>query len=135
MTIIVAIDDQNGMMFNNRRQSQDSILRKRILSVSKGHTLWMNEYSAKQFASENDSSIIVDNDFLKKAKSEDYCFVENTDVLPYLERVDSIVIYKWNRVYPGDVFFTVPMTEWTMKSTSNFVGSSHEKITEEMYVK
>ena len=64
MTVIVAIDDQNGMMFNNRRQSQDSILRKRILSISKnGGALWMNEYSAKQFASENDSSIIVDNCF------------------------------------------------------------------------
>ncbi len=85
MTVIVAIDNQNGMMFNNRRQSQDSILRKRILSISKnGGALWMNEYSAKQFASENDSPIIVDNDFLKKAKSEDYCFVENTDVLWFI---------------------------------------------------
>ena len=36
MKIIVCVDNQNGMMFNHRRQSQDRVLRKRILELTGG---------------------------------------------------------------------------------------------------
>lgn len=49
MKIIVCVDNQNGMMFNHRRQSQDRVLRKRILELTGGKKLWMNAYSQKQF--------------------------------------------------------------------------------------
>ena len=49
MKIIVCVDNQNGMMFNHRRQSQDRVLRKRILELTGGEKLWMNAYSQKQF--------------------------------------------------------------------------------------
>ena len=41
MKIIVCVDNQNGMMFNHRRQSQDRVLRKRILELTGGEKLWM----------------------------------------------------------------------------------------------
>ena len=34
MIIIAAVDDRNGMMFNHRRQSQDKVLREKILSLT-----------------------------------------------------------------------------------------------------
>ena len=37
MKIIVCVDNQNGMMFNHRRQSQDCVLRKRILELTGGN--------------------------------------------------------------------------------------------------
>ena len=52
MKIIVCVDNQNGMMFNHRRQSQDRVLRKRILELTGGKKLWMNAYSQKQFTGE-----------------------------------------------------------------------------------
>ena len=36
MRVIVAVDDRNGMLFHNRRQSQDRVLRERILSMTQG---------------------------------------------------------------------------------------------------
>ena len=53
MKIIVCVDNQNGMMFNHRRQSQDRALRKRILELTGGKKLWMNAYSQKQFLQVN----------------------------------------------------------------------------------
>ena len=34
MIVITVIDDNMGMMFNNRRQSQDCILREQILALT-----------------------------------------------------------------------------------------------------
>ena len=65
MNIIVCIDKNGGMMFGGRRQSQDCVLREKILEVTSGSRLLMNSYSAKQF--ENAESIVVDEDFLSKA--------------------------------------------------------------------
>ena len=45
MIVICVIDDHGGMLFNHRRQSQDRILRARILQRTKGKKLWMNAYS------------------------------------------------------------------------------------------
>lgn len=39
MNIMVAVDGNGGMIFNNRRQSQDSVLREYILNISKGSVL------------------------------------------------------------------------------------------------
>ena len=66
MKVILVIDDDNGMMFNNRRQSQDRILREKILEISRESKLWMNAYSQKQFASATDQIQISDT-FLEDA--------------------------------------------------------------------
>ena len=47
MILIVCIDDNKGMMFNHRRQSQDRVLRRHILDMVGNGKLWMNEYSGK----------------------------------------------------------------------------------------
>ena len=33
MNIIICIDKSKGMMFNNRRQSQDAVLREKFMSI------------------------------------------------------------------------------------------------------
>lgn len=135
MEVIVCVDDSMGMLFNHRRQSQDRSLRKHILDKTRGRKIWMNEYSAGQF--EDTSMFCIDEDFLDKAGNQDVCFVENCSVLPYEQKIDKIVLYKWNRRYPGDFYFDIPMNEliWHMISSEDLVGNSHEKITEEVYVK
>lgn len=134
MIVIVAVDDRNGMMFNRRRQSQDRVLREHILDMTVGKKLWMNHYTEKQFAdSDNFAQINVSDDFLNEAAPGEYCFVENEPLSPYSRWIEQLVIFRWNRAYPGDFYFDLPLDEWKLISTEEFPGPSHEKITKEVY--
>ena len=133
MIVIVCIDDNNGMMFNNRRQSQDAILREDILALARDGQLRMNAYSKKQFPGE--SPVRIQADFLEKAEPGDFCFVEDRDIGPYEDRIEKLILYRWNRKYPADTFFTLDLREWRLEESVEFAGSSHEKITREIYVR
>lgn len=137
MTVIVCIDDALGMLFNKRRQSRDEELRRRILSVVRQNNskLLMNGYSAGQF--ERSENTLQDEDFLDNASKDDYCFVENTDITPYADAIDRMVIYKWNRIYPSDMKLSFMPGDNGMKlvSTYDFAGKSHERITEEIWTR
>lgn len=135
MHLIVCVDDDSGMLFNHRRQSQDRELRKRILEVTSGKRLWMNHYSQKQFEKEECANVNYDDNFLSEAVAGEYCFVETEDVSPYEPWIETITIYKWNRRYPSDLKFTIDLSRWKLQSTVEFPGSSHEKITEEVYIR
>ena len=74
MNVIICLDQNNGMLFNNRRQSRDRIVRKNILEYINGAKLYMDEYSFKQFSEEKADNIIVDNN-LENATEHDFCFV------------------------------------------------------------
>lgn len=133
MNIIVCIDKNGGMMFMGKRQSQDRILREKVLGISSGSRLLMNSYSAKQF--ENSESIIIDDDFLNNACQGDFCFVEDKEISS--ENVESFYIFNWNRKYPGDLFFSVDLKAEGFKKIKKeeFPGNSHDKITLEIYSK
>ena len=72
MKLIVCLDDNKGMMFNNRRQSSDRVLIENVLEYCKGEKLYTNEYSSKLFP-ENSVEIIEDT----KEIINGYCFAEN----------------------------------------------------------
>lgn len=63
MTIFVTLDDNNGMLFNHRRQSKDKFLRNDMLNICAEKHLWMNEYTSEQFEPLNDN-IIIDEELL-----------------------------------------------------------------------
>ena len=135
MIIIACVDDNMGMMFNHRRQSQDRVLRERVLEATNGNKLWMNHYSTKQFSESTAPQINVDDSFMSEAGSGEYCFVEDCDVTPYLRWVEKIILYRWNRRYPSDQTFSIGLSigGWKLVHTEDFAGSSHERITEEIY--
>ena len=137
MILIVAVDEDKGMMFNRRRQSKDRVLRERILSLAKGGKLWMNAYTRRQFPEDAQGEIIVDEKFLEKAGFGDYCFLENIPSSPYEDRIEKIILFWWNRKYPSDTWFDIDLEGggWKLSETREFSGSSHEKITEEVYVR
>ena len=99
MNIIICIDDENGMMFNNRRQSRDRAVIKDIIETINGNRLFINKYSEPLFKN-YDANIAVSDDFLEQADENDYCFVENMPLLPFENHINSIIVYKWNRLYP-----------------------------------
>ena len=55
--------------------------------------------------------------------------------MPYEYRIEQIVIYLWNRVYPGDVFFDMDMENWILSEEKEWKGSSHDKITRRIYIR
>lgn len=137
MIIIACVDDNMGMMFNSRRQSRDRILRKRILEMTEGKKLWMSEYSSALFSDCVGANIVAADSFLENAAEGEYCFLEDKSALKYSDSIEKIVLFKWNRKYPADFYFDIPLEEqgWKISAASDFSGSSHEKITEEVYIK
>lgn len=137
MILIVCIDDNNGMMFHNRRQSRDRTLQQYILRETDGKKLWMNGYSYKLFQDMAAKHIVVDEQFWEKAGQGEYCFVENVNVSMCESKAEQIVLFKWNRCYPSDLKFGISLAQggWRLIEEDAFTGSSHEKITKEVYKK
>ena len=132
MKIIVCVDDFNGMTFNNRRQSRDSAVINKILSLTQNSRLLISSYSKNLFLN---GEAEVSPSPLKSALPEDFCFIENEDVSAYFEHIDSFIIFRWNRRYPSDLKFTLDLQSYRLVSSEDFPGTSHDKITMEVYEK
>lgn len=131
MNVLVCIDKDNGMMFFGKRQSQDVVQREKMLELIGQQKVFMTAYSAKLF--DNDNRIVIDDNYLTNATENDYCFIENGDY--DIDKCSVVVLYKWNRKYPADRYFDVQKLKKDFKlvKKTDFVGNSHEKITEEVY--
>lgn len=135
MVVMICLDDKNGMMFNGRRQSKDKVLRQRIGELVDGNKLWMNPYSAKQFEAEQFPNIQIDEEFIQKAGTGEFCFVENQKLADVEQRIEKLMVFRWNRVYPADQYLDLDITfgSWKVLEQMEFAGHSHEKITMEVY--
>lgn len=135
MIAIVCVDDNNGMMFNHRRQSRDGILIEHIINLVGSGKLWMSEYSKELFWELHLSQIAIDENYLEKAGNGDFCFIEDQDINGYSENIEKLIIFKWNRRYPADIFLTIDYNSWILEESEDFEGNSHDKITKEIYRK
>lgn len=133
MNVVLCIENRGGMLFNHRRLSQDRAVRAHILKDAAGQKLWMNAYSAGQFTEEERAHISLAEDFLERAESGDFCFVEDQDITPYAAKIERIILYLWNRDYPSDMQFTFDLSEWHCIAREDFSGYSHEKLTREVF--
>ena len=133
MKLIFCLDKGKGMMFFGKRQSQDKVLRQYILDNIQDSKLWMTPYSAEIF--EEQQSVVIDDNYMNNAADNDYCFVEDGEYST--DNVDEIILCHWNRKYPGDKFFDIDLKKEGFKkeSSTDIVGSSHDKITIERYLK
>ena len=135
MKIIVCLEDNKGMMFNKRRLSRDRILIEDLGRDFKDQTIWMNGYSYKLFEPSEWDNIKVDEAFLQNADRDAVCFVENQKLIDHKEKIDELIIYWWNRRYPADSYFDLDLNEFEKVKETEFEGSSHEKITKQIYVR
>ena len=136
MIVCTAVDDANGMLFNKRRQSQDKILREHLLGLCGEKPLFVTPYTAKQFSEEEQSRLRIEENPLEAASDGDFCFIETFSLLPYAAKIETLILYKWNRKYPADFFFDLSLLApaWTLKETEEFAGFSHDMITKEVYI-
>lgn len=131
MKIIVCLGERGGMSFNGRRQSRDRAVIADILSYAEG-ALTVSPRTAKLFP---EGTVSVMEDPLEAR--DGYVFVELGGIARALERVDEIIIYRWNVLYPMDECFDVePAAEgFRLEGCSEFAGYTHEKITKEIYIR
>ena len=112
MKLIFAIDDNYHILFNHRRVSRDGNIIKDIQEALMGRKLYVNNFSASLF--DGFKNLIVDNDFLNVA--------------------EMIIIYRFNRLYPGDFSLDKPiLNSFSLDYKEDFAGTSHDKITREVY--
>lgn len=132
LKIILCIDDNGGMLFNNRRQSKDKALIEKVCGIVGERKLWITDFSKDLFEWE----VQIDPQMLDKASEGEFCFVENLSLAPYLDKIEELYLFKWNRKYPSDVQLDIMIDkELSLISSEDFIGNSHEKITLEVWGK
>ena len=153
MTGIVCLDQEDGLLFNGRRQSRDRVVTEKILSMTEGKPLWMSAYSRRIFP--EDAPVCVAEDLVGKVESAQeelereeaaqkepwqhpgeaaFCLIEEAVNLEN-EMIDEWIVFRWKRVYPADVFLKFPVDDWEKELIETFAGYSHEEIDLERYRK
>jgi len=76
-----------------------------------------------------------ETEILEKCSENDYCFIENVDFEKYINKINIIIIYRWNRSYPFDKKFNISiLTSFHLKNSTDFIGTSHDRITKEEFI-
>ena len=129
MKIIICLDDNGGMLFNNRRQCRDRVVCEDVVKNLNGEKLFISPFSQILFESyKND--VLACEDFLTKGN---VCFVEN-QVLSSCN-ADEVIVYRWNRNYPSDFYCDIDFSKYSLLQQTEFEGFSHEKITKQIFIK
>ena len=123
MIVYVCVDNNLGMMFNNRRQSRDSAVITNFLQDINDNNAFADPYSANLLSGY--SQIHFDESFLSIAEANDYCFVEKNALYPYIDKIERLVLYCWNRDYPFDQSLDLDLAKWRLTGSSELVGTSH----------
>ena len=130
MEIIICLDDNNGMLFNNRRQSRDS----KVLWDIKNNL--QNSLTIFPFSEKLVSNAEIPYEIMSGSASENtVLFVEDRGIKEFLPVTNKITVYHWNGVYPADMSLDIVLSAegFRITQTVDFEGTSHEKITKEVY--
>ena len=133
MNIIICLDDNNGMLFNNRRQSRDKALLSDIFCDLKDEMLFITKFSEKLMSEYSDRIIICES--VSKLENGEWFFCENVDLTAFADKIEKLVVYKWNRVYPTDFNCSLDFSLFNLESESDFEGNSHSVITKQIFSK
>lgn len=132
MIAVLCLDNSDGMLFNNRRQSRDRILIQDLLDTVGDSTLFIEEYSRPLFPEQTNIRVgVIDETTLQTV---DFCFFEKCTPLEFEDMLDKIIVYRWNRDYPADTYCDIGFDAWSVSEQSEFQGSSHT-ITKVTYVR
>ena len=133
MTTFITVSDNGGRMFNRRRQTSDKSVISDVEKIVGDGYLYVSMYSAPLF-DESNISVIASSAPYESSAVGDFVFAEDVSDVPK-DRLSTLVIYRWNRSYPADTYLTFdPKNEgFTLISSLDFEGSSHKKITREIW--
>lgn len=134
MKLIVCVDDNLGISFFGKRQSMDEIQRKDVFETVKNNKVYLSQYSYDLYKDLNLDFKIVSGD--EENNFDGYFIYEGEFLESFIDYIDEIICYNWNRNYPFDeTFDELKKDIWTEIERLEFVGKSHEKITKIRYVR
>ena len=127
------MDDEGGMLFFGKRQSRDRLLIADLINSASGRPVYASLFSKVLF--EEATGVNITDDPVADCPDGGICFIENISLMPILDRIGEIVIYRWNRLYPSDKKIDIEPRDlgFRLKESYDFVGTSHNKITKEVY--
>lgn len=129
MRVIICLDDNFGMTFGGKRQSRDSKVFEDIKNSCGKITIL--PFSEK-LVSSSGVEYCVKSDVSELADDE-WVFLENINPKELGDKISTLVIYKWNRKYLSDMKCTLDLSQFKKAESSEFVGTSHDRITKEIY--
>jgi len=131
LTVYVCLDDRGGMLFGGRRQSRDSRVFEDIRRELTG-TLLIDPFSESLVRRAEIPYALVEGPL----PEEGQFFLEARSGAE-AAAADRLVVYRWGRYYPADVFFDADPLElgFRPESVMEFPGSSHRCIRKEVYVR
>lgn len=135
ISVAVCVCDNGGVTFLGKRQSRDRVLIADFIRSAEGKPVCISSFSKTLFADYPEVAILPG--VLDGAPDGSVCFVENEPLSAHIDEISTLTVYKWNRIYPYDKKLDVnPEREgFRLSSVSEFEGSSHEKITKEIWRK
>ena len=90
MTVLIALDNHDGMLLNNRRQSRDSVMIQKMFEMIGDSRLFVHSFSQKLLAKDYCDRIVVRDDFLDVAQADVKCFVENQHLFEHINKMLSV---------------------------------------------
>ena len=119
---------KNGAtVFNSRRCSKDKAVIEDIISCF-GESIKVTEFSKELFIN-TDISVISSLDELNE---NDIFFFEDIPFSLISEKVDTLIVYRWDRVYPLGKALEIHKN-FKLISTEQISGNSHDVIIKEVY--
>ena len=144
MKLIVCTDSRGGMSFFGRRIASDRLVTMDIIREGKGRLLiapfsekiFIRAIEAEDFTGRKDiNNYTVYENPLEAADYEDAVFIEDRTVRPYLDKIDTLIIYNLNLPYPFDKKLDIePAADnFELVSATKFPGNSHDIVTKSVF--
>lgn len=134
MNVILCLDNKQGLLFNNRRQSRDKAVIEDMFNFLGEKMLFVSPFSEKLFQ-EYEGKVTASADFPESCSAGEFFFSENAELAPLVDKIEEIVVYRWNRDYPADFYCDIDFSLFELASTAEFKGYSHEIITKEIFIR
>ena len=131
MILITCVEKNNGMLFNNRRVSQDRKVIEDIREFVGDSEILITNFSEELFMSDENARTV---NVIEK-RNEQFYFLEDVQPSTIEDKIEKIILYNWNVDYPADMYFDIDLKEWKLESEYEFEGFSHEKITRKIYIR
>ena len=130
MYIAICVDDRAGLAFHGHRLSRDRAQQEDLLTLCAEQRLWLLPYSAPLFSWAAERVTVGET---LPDQPGAVCFLE--DRLPPPDAAEGLILYRWNRAYPADLYFDWDLSRFHLMSRIEFPGTSHPVITREIYTR
>lgn len=137
MKVILCIDDQGGVRFAGHRLTQDRLQRQDVIKRYRSAGFCMKKETASLYGLEESEKIHYVHDWNEARSYEGWWICEDVAFLRWIDQLEELVLYRWNRRYPSDERFQMSMVLplWRCVDQYRLEGSSHAEISVEHYVR